>query len=222
MSAVIGLCDLTGNGLRPWIEAGHDAYLVDPQHGFDNESPSGFGGTIYRLAKTVLEALPELARIEDIAFVTGYPPCDDMTVAGARWFADKWMADSVYLAKAVAVAEQCRTFALASRAPFFIENPVGMLAHAFGKPNHTFNPFDYTLLAPEDNYSKRTCLWTGNGFVMPKVQRDKTLGKPDNRIHMAAPGPDRANFRSITPMGFARAVFASNATMRLPTMKGAA
>lgn len=33
---------------------------------------------------------------------------------------------------------------------------------------------------------------------------------PDDRIHKAPPGADRANFRSATPRGFARAVFEAN------------
>lgn len=33
---------------------------------------------------------------------------------------------------------------------------------------------------------------------------------PDDRIHKAPPGVDRANFRSATPRGFARAVFEAN------------
>lgn len=33
---------------------------------------------------------------------------------------------------------------------------------------------------------------------------------PDDRIHKCAPGPDRANIRSATPAGFARAVFLAN------------
>lgn len=210
MSAVIGLCDLTGNGMRPWIEAGFDAYLVDPQHGFDSAEPSGFGGTIYRLAKTVLEALPELTRVEDVVFVAGYPPCTDMAVSGARWFADKWKADSAFYGKAVAVAEQCRTFAIMTGAPYFVENPVSTLAKTFGKADYYFDPCDYTALEPGDNYTKRTSLWTGGGFIMPSTEKDLTLGEPDNRIHMAAPGTERMNFRSATPMGFARAVFAAN------------
>ena len=48
------------------------------------------------------------------------------------------------------------------------------------------------------------------GFVMPPSCRDFTLASPDDRIHKAAPGPDRANYRSATPMGFARAVFKAN------------
>lgn len=34
--------------------------------------------------------------------------------------------------------------------------------------------------------------------------------KPDDRIHKAPPSDERADFRSATPMGFARAVFAAN------------
>ena len=44
----------------------------------------------------------------------------------------------------VAVAEQCRTFGRASGAPWFVENPVSILAGVFGPPTHTFNPCDYT------------------------------------------------------------------------------
>lgn len=45
---------------------------------------------------------------------------------------------------------------------------------------------------------------------MPAPQRDLTLGAPDNRIHMAPPSDERANFRSATPCGFAMAVFQVN------------
>ena len=45
---------------------------------------------------------------------------------------------------------------------------------------------------------------------MPDSCRDFTLGPADDRIHKAAPGPDRANVRSATPLGFARAVFGAN------------
>ena len=65
-------------------------------------------------------------------------------------------------------------------------------------------------MEPNDNYTKKTCLWTGGGFVMPEPCPNKSLGSPDDRIHKAPPGPDRENFRSATPMGFAKAVFQSN------------
>lgn len=205
---IVSLCDLTGNFVQPWVDAGYDAILVDPQHG---ESTSD--GRVTRLAMTVDEALPHLGNVirhNRIAFVAGWPPCTDMAVSGARWFEAKRKADPMFQAKAVAVAEQCRTFGQLSGAPWLVENPVSVLRRVFGRPSHTFNPADYTAFEPADNYSKRTCLWTGGGFVMPPVARDESLGEPDNRIHFASPGPERANFRSATPMGFARAVFEAN------------
>jgi hypothetical protein len=92
-----------------------------------------------------------------------------------------------------------------------VENPVSVLSSVFGKPSHTFHPYEFTGHEPADNYTKKTCLWVGGGFVMPEPKRDESLGEPDNRIHFAAPGPERENFRSATPLGFARAVFLANA-----------
>lgn len=210
MSVVISLCDLTGHMVQPWVDAGYDAVLVDPQHIVTKRE-----GSVTKLAGTVEDAmdfgLGDLIRSGDVAAVFGFPPCTDMAVSGARWFAAKRAADPMFQAKAVAVAEQCRTIGRLSGAPWMIENPVSVLSRVFGKPQHIFNPCDYTALEPADNYTKKTCLWTGGGFVMPDPQRDLTLGAPDDRIHKAPPGPDRENFRSATPLGFARAVFHANA-----------
>ncbi len=74
------------------------------------------------------------------------------------------------------------------------------------KPDHIFQPHEFTGYCPDDNYTKKTCLWTGNDFMMPDPYPDLSLGKPDDRIHKAPPGKDLANFRSATPMGFARCI----------------
>lgn len=159
MSVVISLCDLTGNMVLPWIEAGYDAILVDPQHGEDSSD-----GPVLRIAATidgVMEGLGAIIRHDDVAMVFGFPPCTDMAVSGARWFESKRQADRMFQAKAVMVAEQCRTIGRLSGAPYMVENPVSVLASAFGKPQHTFHPADYTAYEPGDNYTKKTCLWTG-------------------------------------------------------------
>lgn len=208
-SVVISLCDLTGNATKPWQDAGYEVILVDPQHGTTRQE-----GPVLRFAGTVEDAMPmlgEVIRTRHVAMVFGWPPCTDMAVSGARWFAAKREADPMFQAKAVAVAEQCRTVGRLSGAPWSVENPVSVLSRVFGKASHYFDPCDFTALEPADNYTKRTCLWTGGGFVMPAPQKDPALGPPDDRIHKAAPGPERENFRSATPMGFARAVFAANA-----------
>jgi len=208
MKTVISLCDLTGNMVKPWIEAGYNALLVDPQHG-----TTRIEGPVMKFAGTIEDAIDyagHLIRCGDVVMVFGFPPCTDMAVSGARWFKDKHAKDPLFQAKAVMIAEQCRTIGRLSGAPYMVENPVSVLASAFGKPQHSFHPADYTAYEPADNYTKKTCLWTGGGFMMPAPYKDETLGAPDNRIHFASPGPERANFRSATPMGFARAVFEAN------------
>jgi hypothetical protein len=59
-------------------------------------------------------------------------------------------------------------------------------------------------------YTKKTCLWTGNGFVMPDFIHITEPEGVTAKIHEMSPGDDRANQRSETPAGFARAVFESN------------
>lgn len=204
---VLCLCDLTGHFAQPWVEAGYRAILVDPQHGWHSQD-----GRVEKWASTVDESLEWLGdELDRLAFVAGFPPCTDLAVSGARWFESKGDTDPLFQAKAVAVAEQCRTIGRLSGAPWFVENPVSVLSSVWGKPDHTFDPADYTAYEPADNYTKRTCLWSGGGFRMPQVHRYSTLGPPDDRIHKAPPGEERANFRSATPLGFARAVFAANA-----------
>ena len=205
---ILCLCDLTGVMARPWVEHGYRAVLVDPQYGIDHED-----GAYLKLACTIEEAFDQISvllRSGRLAFVAGFPPCTDMAVSGAQWFARKYEADHLFQAKAVSVAEQCRVIGEMSGVPYMVENPVSVLSNVFGKPSHTFDPCDYTRYAPEDNYTKKTCLWTGGGFQMPPRSQDMSLPAPDrNRIWYMS-GKDRANNRSKTPLGFARAVYEVN------------
>ena len=86
-----------------------------------------------------------------------------------------------------------------------IENPVGRIAGIAGECEHTFDPWQYG-----DGYQKKTCLWTGNGFIMPEPSVTEKPEDCDQRIWKMPPSEDRADKRSETPMGFARAVYSSN------------
>lgn len=216
---VISLCDLTGIMVQPWVEAGYRAVLVDPQH----EAQSNQGG-VEKLPLTILDAMPHLSQIiknENVVFVFGFPPCTDVAVSGARWFENKRKADPQFQAKAALVAEQCRMIGLCAGTPWGFENPVSVFSGIFGKPDYTFHPFWFTGHSPSDNYTKKTCIWCGNGFVMPdKFQADITAS-PDDRIHKCPPSDDRANIRSATPAGFAKAVYLANAPHLKESIKAA-
>lgn len=205
MKTIISLCDYTGIMVKPWVDAGYCAVLVDPQH----ESHS-IDGMIERIPMTLLDAMPrlgEIIRTHEVVFVAGFPPCTDVAVSGSRWFSAKAEQDKFFQAKAALIAEQCRTVGQLAGCPWFFENPVSVFSSIFGKPDYTFNPCDYTGFCVDDNYTKKTCLWSGNGFVLPPHFKDESLSAPDDRIHKAPPGPDRANCSSATPRGFAQAVF---------------
>lgn len=205
-NTVISFCDLTGNFVEPWLEDGYSAVLVDPQH------PTGVtvDGRITTVGHVVdHEVTWRFLRsvIPQTVFVAAFPPCTDVAVSGARWFEEKRKVDPHFQTKAALVAEQCRVFGKLAGVPWFFENPVSVFASIFGKPDFTFHPHQYTGYCPDDNYTKLTCLWTGGGFRMPKPYVMAGLGDPDDRIHKAPPSPERANIRSATPKGFAKAVF---------------
>jgi hypothetical protein len=217
MGIAIFLCDITGKMAEPWLAAGYHCVLVDPQH------PAGVhtDGLVTRIGDIIIgctDFLGAVIRTGRVAFVMGFPPCTDVAVSGSRWFAAKAAKDPHFQAKAALVAEQCRMTGALSGAPWAFENPVSVFSSIFGKPQHTFSPDDFTGHCANDNYTKKTCLWASADFVMPAQFRDTTLGAPDDRIHKAPPGPERANFRSATPAGFATAVFLANA----PHLKPAA
>ena len=202
---VLCLYDKTGNMARPWVEAGCKAILVDLQH------PPGVreDGSVTTVGVDIRSGwLPPREMIDRVAFVAAFPPCDHLAVSGSRWFKGKGLRKlALSIDLFATAAELCEWIG----APYIIENPVSTISTYWRKPDAIFHPHHFTMLEPEDNYTKTTCLWTGGGFVMPSSCQDFTLGSPDDRIHKCAPGPDRQNFRSATPMGFARAVFQANA-----------
>lgn len=208
MRTMVALYCRSPNMARPWLEAGYDAVLVDLQHSDGEISERAWNGTLYRIGADMLTWVPPRWLAErEVAFLAAFPPCDHLAVSGARWFAGKGLGK---LATSIQLFDRAVFWADWFGAPYLIENPVSTISTYWRKADHTFDPADYTGFELSDNYTKRTCLWTGHGFVMPPKATADRLPAPDDRIHRAAPGPDRHNFRSETPLGFARAVFEAN------------
>jgi hypothetical protein len=206
----VSLFDYTGNMLKPWQEAGYECHIVDVQHWGETESGRARADGMICHAEDLStpDRILRFLKYVNFDFVSAFPPCDHLAVSGARWFKGKGLRKLAHSINLFATAaEICE----ASGAPYMIENPVSTISTYWRKPDYTFHPSDYTGFELGDNYSKKTCLWTGGGFVMPEANKAEGLGEPDDRIHKCAPGPDRANIRSATPMGFARAVFEANA-----------
>lgn len=207
---VISLFDKTGNMVRPWADAGYTCLIFDSQHG-DSVNEKTEHSNIYKTGGDIRKHFPILLSFvsknrDYIKAVFAFPPCTDLAVSGARWFARKAEANPNYRKNALSLVYMAAAVGEVSGAPYFIENPVSVIATEWRKPDFTFHPWEYTQFCAEDAYTKKTCLWAGNGFTMPEKAPMPNV-KPDNRIHKAPPSEERANFRSATPMGFARAVF---------------
>lgn len=202
----IFLCDKTGNMALPWAQAGVDCYCIDIQHSIRKSKTESVGkGSITYQWGDCRSWLPPAN--SKIIFMASFPPCTDLTVAGARDFE---MKAGYRLSDAIELFDACQLASAYSQAPYLIENPVGRLSSHKRKPDFTFDPCDYGgyLKGGGDRYTKKTCLWTGGGFVMPQ----KKWLKPTegSKMHKMPPSDDRADLRSATPMGFANAVFIAN------------
>lgn len=203
MGIIISLFDYTGNMVKPWVDMGHKAVIIDHQH--DSSTSKSIRRIKMDLTSTL--TLPSDLNIDEIVFVAAFPPCNHLAVSGARWFKGKGLRK---LQESISMFATAAEFCELIGAPYFIENPVSTISTYWRKPDYIFNPFEFTGWCVDDNYTKKTCLWTGGGFVMPEAYRDTSLGPPDDRIHKAVPGPNRCNLRSMTPQGFAQAVYWAN------------
>jgi len=254
---VISLYDFTGEALRPWAEAGYQCFAYDIQHkpspmgDLEPASVSGFerldshfplnGGNIFKIHADLYDksVLMEIAsrHMNDAKFLSAFPPCTDLSSAGARWWKEKEKENPLFQMFARDNAVACQHLADTLDCPYYIENPVGALSRLWRKPNHSFNPCDYGGYLPEDDvhprypeyipsrdaYRKKTCLWSGNRFTMPEInpvqyenityeRKDPTKGRNFSPVHGRTGGKSlkTKNIRSATPRGFAKAVFKAN------------
>ncbi|WP_442754263.1 hypothetical protein ACNHKD_14885 [Methylocystis sp. JAN1] len=198
--AVLSLCDRTGNIVRPWADAGFECICVDIAHDSGEATRDG----ITWIDADIREWLPPPRHY---AIVFAAPPRTNLAVSGARWFKDKGMGG---LTEAIEIVEACRRICEWSRAPWMIENPVSTLGSYWRKPDFSFHPHEFGNYegGASDDYLKRTCLWTGGGFRFPQ-KRPIEAFRP-LYIRDLPPTDDRADVRSVTPPGFARAVFEAN------------
>lgn len=193
---VLSLCDKTGVMVDPWLSAGYECWIVDRQHP-DGERRDG---QLVRVGADVLTWLPPR---RDYHAAFAFPPCTDLANSGNRWKSAKGLRR---LSEALSLVDACRRILEWTDAPWALENPVGSISTYWRKPDYTFHPWHYGELE-----QKLTCLWTGNGFVMPPYAVTQKPAGVKQSVWLMAPSDERADLRSVTPRGFAEAVYLANA-----------
>lgn len=196
---VLSLFDKTMNMVKPWAKAGVICYCVDIQH------PKGKTqeGNIIKVGADVRDMFSWLPRqVDEIVIAFAFPPCTHLAVSGARWMRQKGLR---------ALNEAIELFDITVKlfewleCPYMIENPVSTISTYWRKPDYIFQPWQYG-----DLYFKKTCLWVGNGFIMPEPVYDTPPEGTEPKIWKMPPSSDRSDKRSVTPVNFAKAVFKAN------------
>ena len=205
-SMVIFLCDKSGIAARPWAAAGYQCYCVDIQHSIRKDRTEVIGaGSIHFVWGDVRSWVPPPGSIE---FIGCFPPCTHLAVSGARDFEKK---GGYLLRDSLELFDSCQVACAYSRAPYFIENPVGRLTSSRRKPDYYFDPCDYAGYCENPSleaYTKKTGLWIGGGFILPpKKEVAPELG---SLMRNLSENEERQDLRNATPSGFAQAVFEAN------------
>lgn len=200
---VISIYDRTGIMVEDWAEAGCECVCVDTRHSIRKPESRKVGkGKIWSIWGDARTWNPPANIIKRGIILFFFPPCTHVAGSGAQDFQKKGTA---LLRDSLEMFSICEHAARWSKLPFMIENPVGKFSDHIRPPNHIFQPWEYG-----DLWTKNTCLWTGNGFIIPRpIHFSKPAGTVD-KIHKMGPSTNRADLRSETPKMFARAVFEAN------------
>ena len=172
-----------------FLDRGHDAMSCDllPT---DMPGPHAQG-----------DVVPLLQETWDM--IIAFPPCTDLAVSGAKWFAEK-RADG----RQQSSIDFFMLFARAGAEKICIENPIGIMSTVWRKPDQVVHPWQFGHME-----QKSTCLWLKNlpQLVGAENVKDKMMKLPKNqreRLHYLPPTSDRAKLRSKTFQGIADAMAA--------------
>lgn len=227
---VLFLFNSSRYAVQPWLDDGRFNVVSvdydDTDHSEAHRTPTA-GHTVLNVDLAQVSAhrrVLELLWAHNMArpsLVISFAPCTDMAVSGARHFAAKLARDPECQDRAVRMARLAACFDCA----YMVENPVSILASVWRKPDHYWHPCDYggylpqgdahpefpNIIPPQDGYNKKSCLWIGGGFKIPVKKAVDPIG--NNNPGWAKLGGKSARtkyIRSLTPRGFARAVYEAN------------
>lgn len=211
-----------GSGIMglPWAEVGHTVYCFNADEGnHGSYEPIRMNHENIKYVNCwISESFPykpELTGIPKPKMIFAFPDCTDLAVSGAKHEGHTSLDSVVH-------AQMVEMMADEFGAAWMVENPVGKMSTLWRKPDHYFHPFEYggymsgeenifhPRMPARDAYTKKTCLWTGNGFVMPEKKPVPHIGKFWGWAYLGGKSEKTKQLRSLTPRGFARAVFEAN------------
>jgi len=224
---VLSLCDYSGAWAKPYADAGHTVFLVDPKHRpAKGEDVWSFEDGMLKCSDTVrgfLNLMKQGWINTNFDVILAAPPCTHFASSGARWFKDK-DADGRTDEAVGIIYDILEIVSMCDPKVFALENPVGRLERLVpelsGMKGLMFNPCDYAGFADDPDseaYTKRTCLWGWFNADLPTAPVEPVFLTASNGdryapLMMKTGGKSERTkeLRSNTPTGFSRAFFRAN------------
>lgn len=223
------LFDGSGLMVKPWADAGYKCYCFNwslGNHG-DYDHMRVQHPNIYYIESFIdgdsWEPTCELSPgcylpLTEPSLIFSFPDCTFMAQSGSQH--DR-TAEQVK--NAVSLAKVAERLGNKFRCPWMTENPRGSLSTHWRKPDYYFDPYQYggymdgseekfhPRMPRFDGYTKKTGIWCGNGFVMPdKIVGPINIGCFWGWKYLGGDSPRTKQLRSLTPRGFAKAVYEAN------------
>lgn len=220
---IVSLFDESGNAVIDWAASGFECFCFDIA---SEERTETIGAGKIHFIREDLSKNP-LSVVRDISplMISGFPPCTDLAVSGARHFEKKRAEDPQFQEKAVALCRVVESIGEHLQVPWYLENPVSVLSTLWRKPDFYFHPYEFggylpeddvhprfpEFIAPRDAYPKKTGIWHSKDFVVPtKKPVEPEPGLSRQHLKLGGNGAKTKRIRSETPRGWARAVFLAN------------
>lgn len=209
-----------GSGIMgfPWAIAGHEVYCFNSSKGNHGEYFVKMQHeNITYVDSWISDAWdPQDCGKPDIIF--SFPDCTMLAGSG-----EKHERSDEDIQTAVANARVAESLGNHHACPWMVENPVGKLSTEWRKPDHYFDPFQFggylsgfeiqfhPRMPFHDGYTKKTAIWCGNGFIFPdKKEGPINIGLFWGWKYLGGDSERTKQLRSLTPRGFAKAVYEAN------------
>lgn len=216
---ILDLCGGTGSWSAPYKEAGYEILNITLPD-YDVFAVDFFDEDMEFRSRTGKESL--YARHEDIVGIFAAPPCTEFSIARNHKLARDTEGGMEIVNACLDIIKKCNPVFYA------IENPIGVLSKFLGKPQYTFQPYEFG-----DAWTKRTMLWGNFNFPIKRFKKYTDIPpieglyvRPGRKTASIAfnhlghkrfirafdnfTATDDASFRAITPKGFAEAFYKAN------------
>lgn len=223
LNIVWSLFDGSGIMGLPWAEAGHHVFCFNADSANHGEYQIKMRHKNLHYVNVWIDAdfMKKVASLPLPDIIFAFPDCT--TVAGSGGKHIRSVGDII---QAVDNAKRVQAIGEMLGTPWMVENPVGKMSTLWRKPDFYFDPYEYggyltgneecfhPKMPRRDGYTKKTCIWAGNGFAMPVRKPVPHIGKFWGWAYLGGKSSRTKQLRSLTPRGFSRAVFIENSKIQ--------